>query len=258
MFAINSSYQTYETRKIDPKKSIQNIWNGDCVSKMKEIEKDSVDLIITDPPYNLGKFMSDRDTNLSKMRSNFFGASGWDDLDFSAWKMCMEDFLKEGSRVLKHGGSLIIFMSILKIETLVMLAQKFDFYYKTTGIWHKTNPMPRNMNLHFVNSNECWIYFTKKSKTGTFNNTKLELDFIQTAGTPLNEKKHGKHPTQKPIKLFEHFIKLLSNEGDLVLDPFLGSGSTAVASKRLRRNFIGIELLDKYCKLAQNRLLDEL
>ena len=153
---------------------------------------------------------------------------------------------------------MIVFMSILRVETLVEIANEFGFYYKTTGIWHKTNPIPRNMNLHFVNSNECWIYFTYKTKTRTFNNKgKLVLDYIETSVTTAREKKLGKHPTQKPIILFEHFIRLLSNEGDLVVDPFLGSGSSAIASHRLNRNFIGVELEEKYAKLANMRVEDE-
>lgn len=233
------------------------IWNGNCIEEMKKIEKESIDLIITDPPYNLANFMINRDTNLSQMRPNFFGASGWDNLDFDSWKKNMELFLEEAERVLKKGASMIIFMSILKVETLVNLSQKFNLYYKTTGIWHKTNPMPRNMNLHFVNSNECWIYFIKGKKTGIFNNKKLELDFIETSVTPKNEKKHGKHPTQKPLRLLEYFIELLSNEGDLILDPFLGSGSSAVAAHKKNRNFIGIELNSEYCEIAKKRLNDE-
>ena len=169
-----------------------------------------------------------------------------------------EIVFKELSRILKNGASMIVFMSILRVETLVEIANEFGFYYKTTGIWHKTNPIPRNMNLHFVNSNECWIYFTSKTKTGTFNNKgKLVLDYIETSVTTAREKKLGKHPTQKPIILFEHFIRLLSNEGDLVVDPFLGSGSSAIASYRLNRNFIGVELEEKYAKLANMRVEDE-
>jgi DNA (cytosine-5-)-methyltransferase len=114
--------------------------------------------------------------------------------------------------------------------------------------------MPRNINLHFVNSNECWIYLINNKKTGVFNNEKMELDFIETAITPKSEKKYGTHPTQKPIALLEHFIKLLSNPNDLVLDPFLGSGSTAVACRRLNRNFIGFDLNKDYCELAIKRV----
>lgn len=144
--------------------------NGDCLEYMKKIPTSSIDLIITDPPYNLGKFMEERDTNLVKMRDNFFGAAGWDDLDYKEWKKSMNKFFHQASRVLKDGGSIIVFMAIIKVETIIQLAQKHGLYYKTTGIWHKSNPMPRNMNLHFVNSTESWIYFTYKTKTGTFNN----------------------------------------------------------------------------------------
>ena len=140
--------------------------NGDCLEYMKKIPTSSIDLIITDPPYNLGKFMEERDTNLVKMRDNFFGAAGWDDLDYKEWKKSMNKFFHQASRVLKDGGSIIVFMAIIKVETIIQLAQKHGLYYKTTGIWHKSNPMPRNMNLHFVNSTESWIYFTYKTKTG--------------------------------------------------------------------------------------------
>lgn len=138
-----------------------------------------------------------------------------------------------------------MFMSALKVESIITVAQSAGFYYKTTGIWHKTNPMPRNINLHFVNSNESWIYFINDGRTGTFNNgDKLELDFVETSVTPKSERKYGKHPTQKPVKLMEHFVKLLSNENDTILDSFMGSGSTGVAATNLNRNFIGIEISD--------------
>lgn len=236
---------------------MMRIENGDCIRVMETIEDNIVDLVITDPPYNLSVFMNSRDTNLSKMRDNFFGASGWDDMEYDDWVDHMDSFFKHAYRLLKKGGAMIVFMSIIKIESIIALAKKYGFYYKTTGIWHKTNPMPRNMNLHFVNSNECWIYFIKDKKTGTFNNKTLELDFIETSVTSAREKRFGKHPTQKPIKLMEHFIRLLSNDGDLILDPFLGSGSSAVAAKRLGRNFIGIELNKEYYNLAKKRVENE-
>lgn len=231
------------------------LYNGDCIETMKQLDDASVDLIITDPPYNLGNFMKNRDTNLVKMRENFFGAAGWDDLDFDDWQKSMDNFFMESARVLKKGGSMIVFMAIIKVETLIRLAEKSGFYYKTTGIWHKLNPMPRNMNLHFVNSTEAWIYFTYKTRTGTFNNEgRLIHDFIETSITPNGEKKYGKHPTQKPEQLMEHFVEILSIEGDTVLDPFMGSGTTGVAAKRHNRNFIGIELDKDYFNAASKRI----
>lgn len=232
-----------------------SLLNGDCIEKMKKIQSSTIDLIITDPPYNLGKFMADRDTNLGKMRDNFFGVAGWDDLDYKEWKKSMNKFFHQAARVIKDGGSMIVFMSIIKVETLINIAQKNGFYYKTTGIWHKSNPMPRNMNLHFVNSTESWVYFTYRARTGTFNNSgKVLHDFIETSVTPQGERKYGKHPTQKPEKLMEHFVTILSDEDDTILDPFMGSGSTGVVAVRNNRKFIGIELDDKYFYIAQSRI----
>ena len=111
------------------------------------------------------------------------------------------------------------------------------------------------MNLHFVNSTETWIYFTYKTRTGTFNNNGAVLhDFIETAVTPASERRYGKHPTQKPEVLMSHFVEVLSNADDWVLDPFMGSGTSGVVSKRTCRNFIGIELDKNYFDMAKKRI----
>ena len=232
------------------------LFNDDCLKKMKSIKDRSIDLILTDPPYNLGNFMRNRQTNLKKMRKNFFGDAGWDDLEYEVWISKFRSFFEESSRIIKSGGSLVIFMAIIKVESIINIAEDFGFYYKTTGIWHKLNPMPRNMNLHFVNSTETWIYFTYKEKTGKFNNDgKLLHDFIETPITQKKEKKFGNHPTQKPISLMEFFINILSDENDTILDPFMGSGTVGVASKKLNRKFIGIEKSKKYYLISKKRIV---
>ena len=229
--------------------------NQDCIKAMEGIDSNSIDLIVTDPPYNLGNFMINRDTNLKKMRDNFFGTAGWDNMEYDEWANSMDNFFSSAARVIRRGGAMIVFMAIIKVETIIHLAERHGFYYKTTGIWHKTNPMPRNMNLHFVNSTEAWIYFTYKTKTGTFNNGGAMLhDFIETSVTPNGERHFGKHPTQKPESLIQHFVEILSNPGDTVLDPFMGSGITGVVSKRSGRNFIGIELDEQYFNMAKTRI----
>lgn len=235
-----------------------DLYNENCIKVMDRLDSESVDLILTDPPYNLGNFMKNRDTNLGKMRENFFADAGWDNLELSEWIKSMDDFFDKASKVIKIGGSVIMFMSILKVETVIKIAENHGFYYKTTGIWHKTNPMPRNMNLHFVNSTEAWIYFIYKKRTGTFNNDgAMYHDFIETSVTSNGERKYGKHPTQKPETLMIHFIDLLSNPGELVLDPFMGSGTTGVAAKKLGRNFIGIEIDNSYFKMAKARINED-
>jgi len=222
---------------------------------MKRLANGSIDLILTDPPYNLGNFMKGRDTNLKKMRDNFFGDAGWDDLSFEDWEKSMDNFFEESVRVLKKGGAMIVFMAIIKVESIIKIAERHGLYYKTTGIWHKLNPMPRNMNLHFVNSTEAWIYFTYKKRTGTFNNDgKVLHDFIETGVAANGERKFGKHPTQKPVQLMEFFVKVLTNEGETVLDPFMGSGSVGVAAKKNNRNFIGVEINENYFQIATRRI----
>ena len=241
---------------IEKKEKIKiELYNRDCIDVLRSLKTDSVDLILTDPPYNLGKFMKERDTNLQKMRDNFFATAGWDNLDYKEWKKSMNSFFRAAARVIKQGGSMVVFMSIIKVESIIKLAEKNGFYYKTTGIWHKTNPMPRNMNLHFVNSTEAWVYFTYQARTGTFNNEgKIMHDFVETSVTPISERTYGKHPTQKPINLMSFFIETLSNVGDCVLDPFMGSGSTGVAAKKLGRSFIGSELSKEYFEIANKRI----
>ena len=231
------------------------IFNDDCLKALEKIPENYIDLILTDPPYNLGLFMKNRQTNLKALRENHFSGKDWDNLEYLDWEEKMDKLFFHFSRILKAGKSIIMFMSIIKVETIINIAEKNGFYYKTTGIWHKKNPMPRNKNLHFINSTETWIYFTYKSKTSTFNNDgKTIHDFFETGLTPTSEKKHGSHPTQKPQSLLSHLIKLLSNENEIVLDPFMGSGSTGVSALKLKRKFVGIELDKSYYKISQKNL----
>ena len=242
--------------KILPQQIIQSaLLNADCITTMRDFFDDSIDCIITDPPYNLGLFMHKRNTNLKKMRDNQFAYAGCDNLKFEEWQNNMRTWLQESHRVLKKRGTLVIFMAVIKVGDVIRLAEEAGFYYKTTGIWHKTNPMPRNMKIQYVNSTECWIYFVKEGTSGTFhNNGKVCHDFMESSVCPLSEKTFGKHPTQKPLSIMRQLIETLTNPNDIVLDSFMGSGSTCVAAKQLGRRYIGIELNEEYYKIAQARL----
>lgn len=231
--------------------------NGDCLKLIEKIDA-KVDLLITDPPYNLGLFMKKRNTNLARMRRNHFSAANWDNLEYTHWINNMHVFFEKIQQVMKKRGNLLVFMSLIKIESMINIAEQYGFYYKTTGVWHKTNPMPRNMNIHFVNSLEGWIHFVYKGTSGFFNNkNRLLHDYIETSVTPLKEKKYGKHPTQKPISLIQHFVDILSDEGSVICDPFMGSGTTAVVAKKLGRIFYGIELESHYFDIVKKRLDNE-
>ena len=174
---------------------------------------------------------------------------------FEEWKDNMSNFFSHCSRVLKKRGTLIMFMAIIKVQDIIKIAAEYGLYYKTTGIWHKKNPMPRNMKIQFVNSTECWIYFTNKAASGTFNNGgKACHDFLESSVCPLSEKKYGNHPTQKPLSILKELIETVSNPGDIIMDPFMGSGSTCVAAALTNRKYIGIELSEEYYNIAQTRI----
>lgn len=231
------------------------LFKEDCMVGLKHLEDSSVDLVLTDPPYNLGSHMKSRGSGVHRLRENHFSICKWDNLDEGTWEQNMNALAQELFRVVKPGGSVILFMSILKVGTIKSLFEGAGFYYKTTGIWHKKNPIPRNMNINFVNSTETWVYFTKGKRSTVFNNnSKVMHDFVETGLTPASEKKFGKHPTQKPLKLMEHFVDLLSNEGDLVCDPFSGSGTSLLSAKRLNRRYIGFELDQEYFNVSKARI----
>ena len=232
-----------------------DLYNVDFRTLSTYVNPGSVDLILTDPPYNIGNFMRRRGTCLGSLRSNFFVDAGWDNTDSVAWESMMCDFFKMSTQILRSGGSVLLFMAVVNVGKVITLAERYGLYYKTTGIWHKTNPMPRNMKIQFVNSTECWVYFTYGAKCGTFNgNGKLHHDFVECSVATRTERRFGKHPTQKPEKLMEYFLNLLSNAGDCVVDPFMGSGTTGVVAERLDRNFIGCEIDKSYFEIAQSRI----
>ena len=233
------------------------LYKGDCCEIMKELEENSIDLILTDPPYGLGKFMRDRGTNWKAMRDNFFVYDGWDDLGHPEWLELMGKFFEQSSRIMKKGGSMIVFMSTINVSEIIELGLQHGLHFKTVGVWHKTNPVPRNMNLHYVDSVEVWVYFTYGSRTGTFNNYGQAChNFIETPVIKGSERLHGLHPTQKPKDVMSHFVRLLSNPGDWVCDPFMGSGTTGVVARELNRNFIGIEKDESHFTLSEQRIND--
>lgn len=230
--------------------------NGSCTDLMQNLPDNSINLILTDPPYNIGQFAGNRGKLQGMDRAkNYFVNSVWDNAGFEEWNDMMREFFKQASRIMKTGGNMLMFMSILKIEPIRLLAEEYGFYYKTAGVWHKTNPMPRNMNTRFINSIEPWIHFIWKTRSGTFNNKGRAIhDFVEFPIASVGEKKFGKHPTQKPESLINYFIDLLSDKNDLILDPFMGSGTTGVCAVKNSRRFIGYELNEEYFVSAKNRI----
>ena len=237
---------------------MHQIFNDDAIEAMQRLEDESIDLILTDPPYGLQPHAKARggESWALSFRKNSINTSEWDNLSGTDFTDLMEVFMAESFRVLKKGGAMVTFCSTQKTADVLAAAEKAGLYYKTFGVWHKTNPLPRNMKIDFLHSVEMWGYFLKDAKTGTFNGEgKPVHDFVSCPVAMGKERKAGGgHIAQKPVKLMEHFIRLLSNPGEVVLDPFMGTGTTGVAALRLGGSFIGVEKDEKYFATAKARL----
>ena len=211
---------------------------------LKTLEKNSVDLILTDPPYEISRdsgFISSLTkpdgTPQSEKTLRRFAV----DLDFGEWdkqNLDLLPLLQEMYRVLKPSGTLIMFYDHWKTETLKNMMEDSKFKQTRKIRWLKTNPVPRNSKINYLtNAVEEAVLGVKISKP-TFNS---EYD-NGIYRYPIYHGKDRFHGTQKSLKLFEELIRKHSNEGDLVVDCFLGSGTTAVAALKTKRNFTGCEI----------------
>ena len=217
----------------------------DCLS---QIDNNSVDLILTDPPYNISKntgFQNIGNNSVERFAVN---------MDFGEWDkniINLDELSKLSYNILRDGGTAIIWYDIWKISYLFDAMTNAGFKQLRLIIWEKTNPVPLNSSVNYLsNSREIAILGVKKGKP-TFN-TKYHSGLFSY---PIH-RDGGKriHPTQKPIKLFKELIQIHSNQNDLIVDPFLGSGTTAVASLQLDRNFIGGDIDKQYVKISNQRI----
>ena len=218
---------------------INKVLQGDCLEVMKGIPDKSVDLLLTDPPYNIA-----RDNNFTTM-----GRAG---IDFGEWDKNADIFsyIKEASRITKQNGSFIVFNDWKNLGDIVKEAEKYGFETKDLIRLEKTNPMPRNRDRRYITDFEFAIWFTKCNGKWVFN--RQEETYQRPKFVKSIEK--GLHPTQKNLSLMEDLLKIHSNEGDIVLDCFAGSGTTGVACKNLNRNYILIEKEPEYIDIINKRL----
>jgi len=220
---------------------------GDCFDKLKEVPDNSVDFIFTDPPYNLTQYSTG---NIKfKNRSDIKNEIAEWDKGFEPEKL-KEDFL----RVLCPTGNMFVFCSYNLIgrwhEIFDPLFDTFQFF-----IWHKTNPVPKIYRAGFLNSCEMIACMWNKGHTWNYGKHNEMHNFFESPICGGNERlKSPKHPTQKPINLLKHVIKISTNRKDIILDPFMGVGSIGVASLNLGRRFIGIEINEEYFEASRNRL----
>lgn len=222
------------------------IYNIDCLDGMAHMPKETVDLIVTDPPYNIS------------VKNNFHTLRGRHGIDFGEWDKGFDltGWIPSAVQILKSGGNIIIFNAWRNMGQIADELEKNGCLVKEMIQWQKTNPMPRNRDRLYVTTCEFAIWATK-GKGWTFNrqrNTYENTIFKY----PIVSAKQRLHPTQKPINLLKDLIQIHSNEGDIVCDPFMGSGSTAVAAIHTNRHFIGYELDEQYCQTACQRADNEL
>ncbi|MCL2244031.1 MAG: site-specific DNA-methyltransferase [Treponema sp.] len=224
------------------------LYNADAYVKIKEIPGSSIDLILTDPPYNLGVY-STGNMKFSWRKEINNDLAQWDKTQFNPASL-KEDFL----RILKPAGNIFIFCSYNLIgkwhETFDPVFDTFQFF-----VWHKSNPVPKFRKAGFLNSCELIVCMWNKGHTWNFGKQSEMHNFFESPVCRYPERlKEPNHPAQKPVKLLTHLLKIASNEGDTVLDPFMGVGSTGVAAMLNNRKFIGIELEDDYFNAADKRI----
>ena len=214
---------------------------GDCLERMKEIPDGSVDMVLTDPPYNIA-----RDNNFSTM-----GRAG---IDFGEWDKGADlfSYINEVYRVLNKDGSFVVFNDWKNLGDIARYAENLGFVTKDMLRLEKSNPMPRNRDRRYITDYECAIWFTMPKAKWTFN----RQDSSYQRPKFVHSIDKGLHPTQKSLSLMEQLLLVHTNKGDIVLDPFMGSGTTGVACANTDRSFIGIELDEGYFEIASKRIAD--
>jgi len=252
------------------------IYKGDCVEIMKNfIEEESIDLVYADPPYNL----SGNSLNLlnNKTGGAFYKMNEkWDVWEYGDYWNFTEDWMGQVWRILKQGGSLYVSCTYHNIGEVIVIGKRLGFRLNNILTWYKINAMPSITKRTFTHSTEfvCWFVKGKhwkfnyedvkklnphRTKNGTLKQMRDFLDFIELPIVQGRERIRGAngravHPTQKPEKLLEIIITASSSEGDIVLDPFFGTGTTGVVASRLGRRWIGIEVNEKYIEVARKRI----
>lgn len=258
---------------------INHIYQGDCIQIMeKEIAKDSIDLVYADPPYNLsGKILVLKN---NKTGGPFYKMNEtWDTWKYEDYLVFTENWIGKVWDILKPTGSLYISCTHHNIAEIIFLAKKIGFKLNNIITWYKINAMPNITKRIFTHSTEYVCWFVKgsnwkfnyerikdfnphKTKDGKPKQLRDFVDFMELPIVQGRERIRGQngraaHPTQKPEKLIELILIASSDENDLVLDPFFGTGTTGVVASRLKRKWIGIEINKKYFKIAYDRVFRE-
>jgi modification methylase len=246
---------------------LDTILKGDCVAALDRLPEKSVDVIFADPPYNL---QLDGDLHRPDQSKVDAVDDAWDQFEsFEAYDAFTRAWLLAARRVLKPNGTIWVIGSYHNIFRVGATLQNLDFWILNDIVWRKTNPMPNFKGRRFQNAHETMIWASRdpKAKNYTFNYDALKAsnDDVQMRSDWLfpicsgHERLKGDdgkkvHPTQKPEALLARIIMASTKPGDIVLDPFFGSGTTGAVAKRLGRHFVGIEREQDYIDAASARI----
>ncbi len=249
---------------------LDQILTGDCIAEMAKLPDKSIDMIFADPPYNL------------QLGGDLFRPEGgkvdacdddWDKFDsLAAYDDFTRDWLHEARRILKDDGTIWVIGSYHNIYRVGALLQDADFWILNDIVWRKANPMPNFRGTRFTNAHETLIWCAKDERARyTFNyramkalNDDLQMrsDWVLpicSGGERVKDAAGDKaHPTQKPEALLYRILLACTKPGDVVLDPFFGTGTTGAVARRLGRKWIGIEREPAYVKVARERIASTL
>jgi modification methylase len=246
--------------------AVDTILMGDCIAEMARLPDKCVDMIFADPPYNLqlgGDLFRPEGSRVDAVDDD------WDKFDsLAAYDEFTRDWLAEARRILKDNGTILVIGSYHNIYRVGSLLQDADFWILNDIVWRKTNPMPNFRGTRFTNAHETLLWCAKDEKARyTFNyramkalNDDLQMrsDWLLPicAGSERVKGADGSkaHPTQKPEALLYRVLLACTKPGDVVLDPFFGTGTTGAVARRLGRRWIGIEREPAYVKVALERI----
>ena len=249
-----------------PKKTLNKIHLGECVALMNTLPENSVDLIFADPPYNLQLKGDLHRPDTSKVDAV---DNDWDQFaSFRVYDDFTRDWLAAARRVLKPNGAIWVIGSYHNIFRVGTILQDTGFWILNDVIWRKSNPMPNFRGVRLTNAHETMIWAGKSEKTKPVfhyealkamnDGVQMRSDWVMpicNGGERLRDENGDKaHPTQKPESLLHRILVATTNVGDVVLDPFFGTGTTGAVAKRLGRNYIGLERDAGYCTVAKKRI----
>jgi modification methylase len=243
------------------------VMRGDCIEVLRSLPDACVDMVFADPPYNLqlgGDLLRPDNSKVDAVDDD------WDKFDsFAAYDAFTREWMKECRRILKPEGSIWVIGSYHNVFRLGSAIQDLGFWVLNDIIWRKSNPMPNFKGTRFTNAHETliWAALSRDQKRYTFNydalkafneDTQMRSDwtFALCTGEERIKDADGKkaHPTQKPEALLHRVLLSATRPGDVVLDPFFGTGTTGAAAKRLGRHYIGIERDETYAAVAETRI----